>query len=573
MKKSLYFACAASLLFAACDEDYKDWADPQSSSEGDPSVISGAITAGGNIEAATAGSTVTLLNLSAPEGCSIYATHLYVNGDTEIDFDIEDSKVTVDAEALANTVRSLYNSMAPTQRDLSITGNFAMVNAQGEASPLSADPVTVQYLPAPLPANASETEFWYVGGRNGWDLSTSNPDKFVDKGDGTYTLTISIGDGEWFAFAPKSAVEAGDWNALFRAPSNGCTDTKGFLDNDPTTGYSFNCESGGQYTFILDMNNYTWSYVHYIESEYYYIGALATDKSYPLSNGGMDPLENPVFTATVPALGGGNWHWFKIAPGSGFNEDGSWNWDNEQYCACAENKDDEGMSGNFVIGGDKYSWHLVEDSYPAKFYRLSFNFLTQEYSITPINYTDYIYYAGDWTSWGDGKKELALTDSDNGIYTGYYFINAVDNSSTWGFKFIDADGNWYGGGNGLLNGDANCDPGEEGFYKISVDWANMTYTLTKIESVSIIGGATGDSSWATDLDLTWNGTCWEYKGHLDAGEFKFRANHDWNGINWGGDQGNLEIDGANASIAEAGDYTVQLYCNCPGMAYYTIEAQ
>ena len=114
------------------------------------------------------------------------------------------------------------------------------------------------------------------------------------------------------------------------------------------------------------------------------IGALGTDKSYPLTNGGVDPLDNPVFTATIPAAGG--WHWFKIAPESGFNEDGSWNWDNDQYCACALAKDDESMSGKFVIGGDKYSWHILEDEYPAKFYRLSFNFMTQEYSITPVNF-------------------------------------------------------------------------------------------------------------------------------------------------------------------------------------------
>ena len=569
MKKSLYFALAASFVFAACDEDYTDWADPQSSTEGAATVVSGSVTSAGSINAASAGQTVALLNLSAPEGCSISAAHVYVNGEN-ISFANQDGQIFVDADELADLVKTNYNSLAATTRDLEVTGKFGMVNPQGEASPITVDPLTVKYTPKPLPANASEGEYWYIGGHNGWNLSLDNPDKFEDKGNGIYQLTIQIGDGEWFAFAPKSAVETSDWNGLFRAPSNGFAENRGFLDNDPTTGFSFCCEKGGNYTFTLDMVNYTWSYVNYIEKAYYYIGALATDKSYPLTNGGVDPLENPVFTATIPASGG--WHWFKIAPESGFNEDGSWNWDNEHYCACAPNKDDESMSGNFVIGGDKYSWHIMEDQYPAKFYRLSFNFMTQEYSITPVNYSEYIYYAGDWTSWGDGKKEMALVDADNGIYNGFYWIKAVDNANTWGFKFIDADGNWYGGGNGNIDPNGgNMDPGAEGFYKIEANWANFTYTLTPISTVSIVGDATGDSSWGTDLYLTWTGECWEYTGHLEAGQFKFRANHEWNGMNWGGDKDNLEVDKGNSIIDAAGDYTIKLYCNCPGKAYYTIE--
>jgi len=569
MKKSLYLASAAVLALTACNEDFSDWAPAQASTEDPATVADGSVTALAPLSGTADAENYQLMVLSSANG-KVSFTKLFLN-DEPIAFNLSNDTVSVSKATLDEAVRQYYHSMAPVERELAFTGNFAMVNANGEATPLNVEPVKIKYTAAPLPANAKETAYYYVGGYNGWNLAEPTP--FESNGDGTYQLTINISDGEWFAFAPQSAVTAGPdnggWDMLFRAPSNGCTDTEGFLDNDPSTGWSFNCETGGQYTFILDMNNYTFKYVHYIEKEYYYIGALAQDKSIPLTNGGKDPLENPVFTATIPALGDG-WHWFKIAPGSGFNEDGSWNWDNEYKCACATVNNDESMSGKFVIGGDKYSWHLIEDG-TAKFYRLSFNFLTQEYSITPINYSDYIYYAGDWTSWGDGKKELALTNTEKGIYTGYYFIKAVDNANTWGFKFIDADGNWYGGGNGLLNGDANCDPGEEGFYKIEVDWANMSYTLTKINTISFVGDVTGDSSWGTDIEMAWNGECWEYTGELKAGSFKFRANKDWNGMNWGGDPTNLEVDGANASIATAGTYTVKLYCNCLGKAYYTIQ--
>lgn len=313
-----------------------------------------------------------------------------------------------------------------------------------------------------------------------------------------------------------------------------------------------------------------------IEDAYYYIGTLATDMSYPLSNGGGDVYDNPVFSVTVPAVGNDGWHWFKIAPKSGFNEDGSFNWDNESNCVCATTKDDEAMEGKFVIGGDRNSWHIVESNYlSAKYFTISVNMLDQTYTITPISFSDYIYYAGDWTSWAEGKKELALVDADNGIYNGYYWISAVDNSTTWGFKFIDADGNWYGdGGNGTFNtAGGNMNPGDGGFYKIAVDWANSTYTLTAINAVSIVGEPTGDSSWGTDIDMTWDGTCWTYSGHLKAGGFKFRANHDWNGMNWGGSFDNLEVDGSNSTIDAEGDYDIKLYPNCPGKAYATVTAR
>lgn len=42
------------------------------------------------------------------------------------------------------------------------------------------------------------------------------------------------------------------------------------------------------------------------------------------------------------------------------------------------------------------------------------------------------------------------------------------------------------------------------------------------------------------------------------GEFKFRANHEW-GINFGGSFEELQRDGANLRITEAGKYEVKLF--------------
>ena len=437
-------------MAASCNEDYKDWADPQSSSEGDASAVAGSVTPVGSI--AESADNVTVLNLSTSEGNTMAVSQLFVNGQS-VGFSVENGSVMVDGNVLKDIVRNTYKSMAPVARDLEVSGKFAMKNDKGEAFPVNVEPMTVSYSPAALPANAKESAYYYVGGFNNWDLS--NPTPFVDKGDGIFELTITIGDSEWFAFAPQSAVDNQDWNALFRAPSNGCTDTFGFLDNDPSTGWSFQCEKGGKYTFSLDMVNYTWSYAPYV-------GAL--------------------------------------------------------------------------------------------------------------------WYAGDANGWNFWR----LAEVGDGQFTGYYYINAVDNENTWGFKFPTAD-NWdkpqYGAGEGdwsiaLGGGNITLPENKEGFYQINVDTKSLTYSVTEVTSISIIGTVNG--SWDNDTDLTYDPSqkCWTWQGELQAGMFKFRMNHDWT-ISWGGSSEDpnalTSANGKDIELVEGGQYIVKFWPNCDGYGVYSIQ--
>lgn len=112
------------------------------------------------------------------------------------------------------------------------------------------------------------------------------------------------------------------------------------------------------------------------ESAYYYIGVLGQDKSHP-----MTKQADGVYTVTVPAVGNGGWHWFKIAPESGFGADGNFDWANEGNCLCATSNDDEATEGKFVIGGNKYSWHLIEPD-GAKSFTITVDLYDMDYSIT-----------------------------------------------------------------------------------------------------------------------------------------------------------------------------------------------
>lgn len=111
-----------------------------------------------------------------------------------------------------------------------------------------------------------------------------------------------------------------------------------------------------------------------LENAYYYIGVCGQDKSHP-----MTKEADGVYSVTVPANGG--WHWFKIAPESGFGADGNFDWANEGNCICATSNDDEATEGRCVVGGNRYSWHLIEPEGAVSF-TIKVDLYAMTYSIT-----------------------------------------------------------------------------------------------------------------------------------------------------------------------------------------------
>lgn len=190
------------------------------------------------------------------------------------------------------------------------------------------------------------------------------------------------------------------------------------------------------------------------------------------------------------------------------------------------------------------------------------------------NYTD-LYLIGDATSAGwaneaTNTKFLPLQKTvTSGLYsyTGYFAAGS--------FKFIKTPGSWdtqygMGGSAGTLStsgSSGNISVATAGYYKLTVDTNALTYILTPIvpptttySFISMIGTASGD--WTTDVDLqksTFDAHIWvKKKAALGAGEFKFRANHDW-GTSWGVAQeffGVAVIGGANIPVSTSFNYDV-----------------
>ena len=112
---------------------------------------------------------------------------------------------------------------------------------------------------------------------------------------------------------------------------------------------------------------------------------------------------------------------------------------------------------------------------------------------------------------------------------------------------------------------------------MDVDMNEMTYALTKIEFIDMVGGVEGsDANWSTGPHMTYNTTkqCWEANVTL-TGEFKFRGNGNWDNAdgNFGGSLDNI-INGSNQNVNPpvTGPVHVELYLSCNGNSYVEITA-
>ena len=297
-----------------------------------------------------------------------------------------------------------------------------------------------------------------------------------------------------------------------------------------------------------------------IEDAYYITGTVNgwdnTNTDYELSNGGADPYENSVFTVMIPGDKVDGDIEFKVTPKSGLGGD---------WSKCLTASDTEGIFATNNAGGNLKVAYVKG----AKFYRIQFDLMNQTWSGVGLSFGDFFYEIGNESGWG--TSHALAGPANDGNYKGYYWLDGE-------FKFKPNADNWdndleYVSGtttSGTLTdaGGPNCpDPGA-GFYEIFLDAGALTYTLTKIESVSMIGGFNG---WGEDLEMTYNTEegCWEVTTDQVSGEYKFRANHDW-AINWGGDVKGLTQDGANLNI-DGGTHTFKLYLSYNGAHKLTIE--
>lgn len=176
-----------------------------------------------------------------------------------------------------------------------------------------------------------------------------------------------------------------------------------------------------------------------------------------------------------------------------------------------------------------------------------------------VHYT-YLYTPGAANNWNQGESQPLYSENENGPFNGYAIL------SPEGFKFttaLDWNGTNYGMSDeeGILSTDGeagNLTVDEYGLYYCDVNTVDLNYSVTYISTIGLIGSACPngwDASVALNQEdyLTWTGEV-----YLIPGEYKFRANNEWD-VNLGGDPAALTQGGDNIVFhGEEGTYMVTL---------------
>lgn len=198
-------------------------------------------------------------------------------------------------------------------------------------------------------------------------------------------------------------------------------------------------------------------------------------------------------------------------------------------------------------------------------YRLTINMMDYTYKVEALNFADYLYVAGD----GNGWKHIDMLRSlaNDGKYKGFMSLGSE-------FKFC-SQADWNGTNYGLdmsTAGDAkNISVAKAGFYMVDCDLAALSYSLTEITTIGVIGDATANG-WDADQDMTYDAATksWVIKGiTLKDGAIKLRANDGW-GINWGGSISNPTFNSNDNIPVTAGTYDITFKAVCDGMNQLTM---
>ena len=433
--------------------------------------------------------------------------------------------------------------------------------------------------------------YYIVGGPNDWAASAaSKAIKFNHSGEDVYvdpiftvTFDAAASGDTWFAIGDDEACDAiaagesGAWDKLLGIVGGNNTAKEGMLDfrYNMKAENSFKVEAGAKKIKVtINMLEYSFKVeVVNISEAYYLIGGEkdwteAEALTQPFTHSDKSVFEDPVFSYVIK---GGAERWFTFGDAdalAAITKDNDW----KQLYGYVDQQADKGSFARRcdMEGKPDNTFHVDGN---AKFYRFTVNMLTMEYEITALNFDPFVYFIGATDGWNNdepNRQRLALTDENNGIYTG--FLYCADPNG-WGnqFKFQKIFKNWDSQVNAShvqLSGDLEDAGGNdhnftvskgEGVYFVKLDLTNMTIEGTKVEYMGVTGDFCG---WNEGAEMTWNATeyCYELaNAGATANGWKFRVNGktdpNWK-INLGGDMQNLTQDGGDFKVAAS---TIKLY--------------
>ena len=457
--KKLYLI-AGLFAFAACTEDYTDWADPQTNEqEDDIAAVTATFSAGANSTIVmddferTDSAKVLAFTSCSVDGAEFTPTSFTLNGE-DFSYSYEDDNFKVALAELDSVSRDIYGSRASVARELTVkTVGYVVVDEQGLA--VESDEVTISFTPISTP-DIDSNGYYILGDfveNDYWSLAS--PVWMDDNGDGTYTATVTTtGSGDnWYKFYCGSYYSYGtddDWSivnqGVMGCKENGDSSDTGFIvwtgdkmaADEPQT---IVITGEGKWDITLDMVNMTYSVKSVAAETWYLVGGCIGDGSW--KNEGVSDVGVSLYPMAYVSEGVISYTGYLTTDGFKLIKTPS-SWDDQWGETEGTYVKNDGGSGNITISADGY--YTVTLDY--------FNdVLTVEAAESDYTTYDQILITGDFDGWGCTNAMTLCTGSDH-----LWMYNLSSDSDTTA-KFL-TDTTWttnWGGdtfpsGTGVSNG-------------------------------------------------------------------------------------------------------------------------
>ena len=471
MKKILFFGglLLSAMTFVACsDEDYTDWANPQSNPQEEavtlPGFTASSETASAAIDlAAEAGDSVKILSLSEaslPAGAVIGNTVAKLlpadNQDVAaVTLNVSNSGYVAKSD-LQTAVETFYGKR-PTERTLTgaVTSNIISGNTSFY---VNAGTIKVRVTPeAPFIAEA----YYLVGDFTSW--ADGEPIKFSHSGtdvyeDPVFTVTFNAAAGNCWQIIPQNNIDSGDFwhkgaDGVVGVATDGDTSLSGTLVATEGVGAG-KIENEGTYRMTINMLDYTYTIEQLVSTNYYLVGSLqgwkpnGTEWDTEDNTCVMYPQSATVYSYTTQWTGTGE---FK------FMSDIS-NWDSA-YGAAAT---DGSVSGSLL--GNNNGAQNIKTPAIGEYYTFTADLGTMTYNWTRLDSQTPAEYAtigiiGGFNNWGDDIDMTQVTPHN------WHITYTFSADTEFKFRANDAwDYSWGGAVN----------IGEQSFGVSEMGGANMT---------------------------------------------------------------------------------------------------
>lgn len=258
MIKKILFGLSALALFAACTDDYTDWAQPQSNAEVPAKTVDWTVTAAQQAPILldeVAGETVKLINVTLPDGVTAesFNVNLTAEGSNYPDYNITaDGQGNVTVADLQKATTEMFTIEAVERTFAAVVSSFVNVKGlEGSAAiSLVADAFNVTIVPQ---KPQFDPFVFFIGATDGWNT----PDQKLASvnGDGIYTGFLYIADPNGWGVEFKFQKRAGDWSDDSQLNSNNLNDITGDFEK---TGDNIKASKGeGVYYVELDLTKGT----------------------------------------------------------------------------------------------------------------------------------------------------------------------------------------------------------------------------------------------------------------------------------------------------------------------------